>query len=455
MNLLQLMPTFPPVSEETLRRYDVPAPRYTSYPTVPAWTDRVGPAAFAAALARASQRPAAPLSTYLHIPFCRERCAFCGCNVVVTRSRDKADRYLDTLTREMDTVADLLGERRSLSQIHWGGGTPTFLDERQIETLWMAITRHFRVLPDAEVAIEIDPVVTSRSQLELLRKLGFNRLSVGVQDLDPRVQKSIDRVQSVEETRAALDHARALGFKGINFDLIYGLPLQTPKTWQRTLEQILEMRPDRLAVYSFAHVPDVRPNQKRLPVAGIPRGAEKLELFRLAWEALTGAGYQQIGMDHFAVPEDELALAQSRRALGRNFQGYTVQAATEVVAFGASAISDIGGVFAQNAHGLPRYQGAVNQGELAVERGIELTADDVQRRAIISQLMCNFWVDLRGVPGFQPELARLSELEREGLVQVRGREIELTPLGRIFVRNVATVFDAYLERQDQSFSRTV
>ncbi len=449
------MPTFPPVSEETLRRYDVPAPRYTSYPTVPAWTDRVGPAAYAAALGRAARLPDAPLSTYVHIPFCRERCTFCGCNVVVTRSRGKADRYLGTLMREMDKVADLLGERRSLSQIHWGGGTPTFLDERQIETLWTAITRRFRVLPNAEVAIEIDPVVTSRSQLDLLRKLGFNRLSVGVQDLDPEVQKAIDRVQSVEETRAALDHARALGFKGINFDLIYGLPRQTPRSWQRTLEQVLEMRPDRLAVYSFAYVPDVRPNQKRLPVAGIPRGAEKLELFRLAWEAFTGAGYQQIGMDHFAVPEDELALAQSRRALGRNFQGYTVQAATEVVAFGASAISDIGGIYVQNAHGLPRYEGAVDQDQLAVERGVLLTADDVQRRTIISQLMCNFWVDLRGVPGFERELARLSELEREGLVQVRGREIELTPLGRIFVRNIATIFDAYLDQQDQSFSRAV
>ena len=449
------MPTFPPVSEETLRRYDVPAPRYTSYPTVPAWTNRIGPAAFAAALERASKTPDAPLSTYVHIPFCRERCAFCGCNVVVTRSRDKAEFYLETLAREIDTIAELLGQRRSLSQIHWGGGTPTFLDEKQIEALWSSITRRFQVLPDAEVAIEIDPVVTSRSQLQVLRRLGFNRISVGVQDLDPRVQKAIDRVQSVEETRAALDHARALGFKGINFDLIYGLPFQTPETWKKTLEQVIEMRPDRLAVYSFAHVPDVRPNQRRLPVMGIPKGGEKLELFRLAWEALTGAGYQQIGMDHFAVPEDELARAQSRRALGRNFQGYTVQAATEVVAFGVSAISDIGGIYAQSPHSLPRYYEAVNRGELAVERGAVLSADDVQRRSIISQLMCNFWADLGGVPGFDRELERLAGPELEGLVEVHRREIEITPLGRIFVRNVATVFDAYLETQQQSFSRTV
>ena len=447
------MSTFPLVTEETLRRYDVPAPRYTSYPTAPVWSDAIGPAAYAAALNRAAQTPAAPLSLYAHIPFCKERCAFCGCNVVITRSSATADRYLGALMREMDTVAARLGERRSLSQIHWGGGTPTFLDERQIDQLWTATTRRFRVLPSAEVSIEIDPVVTTASQLDLLRGLGFNRISMGVQDLDPRVQVAITRIQSAEETRKALDHARTLGFLGINFDLIYGLPLQTKETWRRTLEQILEMRPDRLAVYSFAYVPEVRPNQKRLPVVGIPAGADKLELFRIAWEMLTGAGYQQIGMDHFAVPEDELAQAQSRRALGRNFQGYTVQTATEVVAFGASAISDIGGIYAQNSHALPRYERAVNDGDLAVERGALLSADDLQRRAIISNIMCNFWVE---VPkGFTAELARMVELEREGLVTVRGREVEVTPLGRIFVRNVASAFDAYLDKQKTTFSRAV
>ena len=447
------MSTFPPVSEATLRRYDVPAPRYTSYPTAPVWSERVGAAAYAAALERAAQRPQAPLSLYAHIPFCKERCAFCGCNVVIARSSSTADRYLGAMIREMSTVVGHLGERRSLSQIHWGGGTPTFLGERQIELLWTAITRSFRVLPGAEVAIEIDPVVTTRSQIELLRKLGFNRISLGVQDLDPQVQVAIDRVQSAAETRAALDHAREVGFTGINVDLIYGLPLQTPETWRRTLAQILEMRPDRVAVYSFAYVPDMRPNQKRLPVVGLPGGSEKLELFRIAWEAFTGAGYQQIGMDHFAVPEDELAQAQSRRALGRNFQGYTVQTATEVVAFGSSGISDIGGIYAQNAHGLPRYERAVNDGELAVERGVLLTEDDQRRRAIISQIMCNFWVQLP--PGFEAELSRLVQLEREGLVMVHGREVELTPLGRIFVRNVASVFDAYLDQQKTTFSQAV
>ena len=449
------MPTFPPVSEEFLARYDVPAPRYTSYPTAPAWTPSVGPAEFAAALDRAAQRPDAPLSLYVHIPFCSERCGFCACNVVITRSRAKADRYLGILAREMDAVAERLGQRNTVSQIHWGGGTPTFLDEKQIEALWTAITRRFRVAPHAEVAIEIDPVVTTRSQIELLRKLGFNRISLGVQDLDPVVQKAIDRVQSVEETRAALDHARALGFSGINFDLIYGLPFQTKESWARTLAQVLEMRPDRLAVYSFANVPDVRPNQRRLAQANIPHGADKLALFRMAWEAFVNAGYRQIGMDHFAAPGDELALAQERRALGRNFQGYTVQTANEVIAFGTSAISDIGGVYAQNSHSLPQYEDAIVEGRLAADRGIRLTEDDVLRRGLISQLMCNFFVDLREVPGFDSELARLAGLEREGLLTLNGRVAELTPLGRIFVRNVATVFDAYLATQAPRFSKAV
>jgi oxygen-independent coproporphyrinogen III oxidase len=448
---------FPRVSDALLRKLDVPVPRYTSYPTAPVWTDAIGPAAYAEALTRAGKDTAAPLSLYVHIPFCRERCSFCGCNVAIARSTATAEPYLGSLAREMDSVAALLQGRRTLSQIHWGGGTPTFLEERQIEWLWRAINARFRVLPDAEVAVEIDPKVTSRSQLALLRSIGFNRLSMGVQDLDPRVQQAISRIQTPEETREMLETARALGFRGINFDLIYGLPRQTPGSWSRTLQQVLEMRPDRMAVYAFAHVPDVRPNQKRLPAADLPRGLDKLELFRLAWEAFTGAGYRPIGMDHFARPDDELAEAQARRALTRNFQGYSVRAATDVVAVGVSAISDVGGVYAQNAHGIPRYQEAVDGGHLATERGFAASADDVRRRFVITQIMCNFFVDLgpRGEEEFRPELSRLRELEAEGLVQVRGGQVEVTTLGRIFVRNVASIFDAYLARGERPFSRAV
>lgn len=451
------MPEFPRVDDALLRRLDVPIPRYTSYPTAPVWSESVGRRAYAAALSNAGKQTDAPLSLYLHIPFCRERCSFCGCNVVISRSTASADAYLGSLVREMDAVAQLLGDRRTVSQIHWGGGTPTFLEERQIESLWSAITRRFRVLPDAEVAVEIDPKVTTRSQLKLLRSLGFNRMSMGVQDLDPVVQEAISRIQTQEETRDMLEGARELGFRGINFDLIYGLPRQTAASWTRTIAQVLEMAPDRVAAYAFAHVPDLRPNQKRLPLAELPRGADKLELFRIAWEAFTGAGYRPIGMDHFARPDDELAEAQARRALTRNFQGYSVRAAADVVAFGVSAISDVGGVYAQNTHSIARYKNSIADDELATERGFACTPDDVRRRAIITQLMCNFHVDLgtRAAEEFGGELARMHELEVEGLVSVQGSEIEVTPLGRIFVRNVASIFDAYLGAGQRSFSRAV
>jgi oxygen-independent coproporphyrinogen-3 oxidase len=452
------VPSFPRIDDALLRRLDVPIPRYTSYPTAPVWTESIGPSAYADALVRAGrERTDAPLSLYVHIPFCRERCSFCGCNVVIARSTDTADSYLAALVREMETVAHLLGERRSVLQIHWGGGTPTFLDERQIDSLWSAIARLFRVLPEAEVAVEIDPKVTRQSQLALLRSLGFNRMSMGVQDFDPGVQEAISRIQTPEETRDMLESARGLGFRGINFDLIYGLPRQSPQSWSRTLTQVQDMSPDRMAVYAFAHVPEVRPNQKRLPVADLPRGLDKLELFRLAWEAFTGAGYRPIGMDHFARPDDELAEAQARRALTRNFQGYSVRAATDVVAFGISGISDVGGLYAQNTHSIGRYRGAVALEALATERGFSCTADDVRRRGIITQLMCNFHVDLgeSAQQEFAGELARLHELEAEGLVSVAGNEVDVTPLGRIFVRNVASIFDAYLGANEGPFSRAV
>jgi oxygen-independent coproporphyrinogen-3 oxidase len=455
-SLEALVTNFPVVDDTLLQALDVPIPRYTSYPTAPVWTVNVGRLEYAKALVQASQQPERPISLYFHIPFCRERCSFCGCNVVVSRSSSTADEYLSAVIREMDAVAALLGERTWVSQIHWGGGTPTFLGTRQIEMLWTAISRRFHVLPDAEVAVEIDPKVTTRAQLELLRSLGFNRMSMGVQDLDPSVQEAISRIQSVEATRDMLETARALGFRGINFDLIYGLPRQTPESWKRTLDQVLSMAPDRVAAYAFAHVPDQRPNQKRLPVADLPRGTGKLELFRMAWEAFTSAGYRQIGMDHFARPDDELALAQEQRVLTRNFQGYSVRAAADVVAFGVSAISDVGGVYAQNTHSITHYKNAIDEGQLATERGFRCSPDDARRRAIITQLMCNFHVDLgeQGLTEFASELVRLRELQAEGLVNVRGAEVDVTPLGRIFVRNIASVFDSYLKGRS-GFSRAV
>ena len=451
------MITFPPITEELVKRYDVPAPRYTSYPTAPEWRDSIGPASYAEALRKAgAQGGKAPLSLYVHIPFCKERCTFCGCNVVISRKQETADKYLAMLSREMDMVAQQLGDRRSLSQIHFGGGTPTFLDERQLTTLWQSITRRFQVTADAEVAIEVDPVVTTRAQLKLLRSFGFNRISLGVQDLDPRVQQAIDRIQTEAETRGVLEYARELGFKGINVDLIYGLPYQTQESWSKTLLQVLSMKPDRAAVYGFAYVPEQRPNQKRLPVIGIPRGSAKLDLFRTAWQSFVDFGYSPIGMDHFARPDDELAKAQASRKLTRNFQGYTVRAAGDVIACGVSAISDVAGLYAQNAHGLPQYYRAMENGEFATGRGFQCSLDDRVRRDAINSIMCNFWVDLGSEELWRPELEKLRKLEGEGLVTVRGSEVELTALGRIFVRNVACVFDAYLgAKAERPFSRAV
>jgi len=449
----------PTPPEALLSRYNVSGPRYTSYPTAPEWRKDFGPEHLLARLERAGAQPSTtPLSLYVHLPFCRSLCWYCGCNVVVSKDRGAADRYIDHLVMELDLVVERLGARRTLSQVHWGGGTPTFLDEAQLERLWTALTRRFRVAPDAEVSIEVHPALTTPGQLTLLRSLGFNRVSMGLQDFDARVQQVTNRIQSAEETRALLEHARLLGFKGVNFDLIYGLPHQEAAGWARTLETVLSMRPDRLAVYSFAFMPEVLKHQRRMPAEAIPGGRTKLELFRAAYAAFVDAGYRPIGMDHFAVPEDELARAQAERRLGRNFQGYTVQAASDVVALGSTGISDVGGAYAQNVRALPRYYERVSQGCLATERGLALTEDDQRRRAVITRLMCNFWVDLGpdATGYFAPELERLRAFEDDGLVTRTGTQLELTPLGRLFVRNVAMVFDAYLAGAERPrFSRTV
>ncbi|MDY7228838.1 oxygen-independent coproporphyrinogen III oxidase [Hyalangium rubrum] len=442
-----------------MRRYNVPGPRYTSYPTVPEWRHDLGAEEFAERLAVASTAgEETPLSLYVHLPFCRSLCWYCGCNVVVGREQCAADRYLDHLSLELELLAERLGERRALAQVHWGGGTPTFLSEAQLERLWSELTRHFTPLPDAELAIEVHPAVTTPEQLTLLRRLGFNRLSMGLQDFDPRVQEVTNRLQTPEQTRALLEHARALGFSGVNFDLIYGLPYQEPEGWARTLAQVREMRPDRLAVYSFAYMPQVLKHQKRLPAQALPDPREKLELFRAAYATFLEAGYRPIGMDHFAVPEDELARAQERRTLGRNFQGYTVKAATDVVAVGSTGISDVAGAYFQNVRELPRYAAHIKQGRFATVRGLRLSEDDQRRRSVISQLMCNFWVDLgpEGAGYFAQELAQLRAFEDDGLLVRTGTQLELTPLGRLFVRNVAMVFDAYLHwSASPHFSRTV
>ncbi len=443
---------FPVISPETIRNFDKPGPRYTSYPTAPEWKTDFGPEDHARSIREAAAAsPDEPLSLYMHLPFCHSLCTFCGCNVIVSKDRSRPEQYINQLFREMDLVAELLGPRRSLSQLHWGGGTPTFLTEPQIARLWDGIMARFKLLPDAEVAIEVHPGHTTTSQLDLLAKCGFNRLSMGVQDFDPRVQDLIGRHQTIEQTQLIVDHARSVGFGGINFDLIYGLPGQNTPAWAETLKEVARLRPDRLAVYSFAYLPTLRAQQRKIPLAELPMGPDKLGLLGQAHDALVDSGYRPIGFDHFALPNDGLVRALESRTLGRNFQGYTVTAAPDTVAFGITSISDIGGAYAQNIKKPTAYAEHLKKGILPVERGVRLTTEDLQRRKWINQLLCNNWLHLSAAEmatlgAEKPDLERVVDLGlTENKTQPDGAlEIALTPLGQVFARHVAMIFDSRL-----------
>jgi oxygen-independent coproporphyrinogen III oxidase len=453
-------------SSELIKKYDRPGPRYTSYPTAPEWTDAFGPTQYVDHLARAD-RAQGPLSIYVHLPFCREMCRFCGCNVIATHDRSRADAYLDTLEKEVALVAAKLPNRRQVSQLHWGGGTPTFLDEKQLERCHGILARHFEFTKDVEKAIEIDPAITRKSQIELLARLGFNRISMGVQDFDAKVQEVVGRIQGEKETADLVQAARDNGFKGVNLDLIYGLPYQSPETWTKTLERILAIHPDRMAVFGFAYVPWSKPHQRLLPQEALPKTEQRVELFLGAVEAFTRAGYRLIGLDHFALESDELAVAQSGGYLYRNFQGYTVRPADDTVAFGMTSISDIGGAYAQNAHKLKDWVDLVEKGTVPVQRGASMSDDDVLRRFTINRVMCLLRLDLReiaekfGAPAraaIEADLkAGVQELQDDGLVTFDGEVLKVTPLGQLLVRNVAMLFDAYLKKADgkKQFSRTV
>jgi oxygen-independent coproporphyrinogen-3 oxidase len=455
-------------SPALIQKYDRPGPRYTSYPTAPEWSDAFGPAEYADHLARAD-RQGGPLSIYVHLPFCREMCRFCGCNVIATHDRTRADAYLDLLEKEVELVARRLPGRRSVTQLHWGGGTPTFLDEAQLERCHAIVARHFEFASDAEKAIEIDPAITTRSQIETLARLGFNRISMGVQDFDAKVQEVVGRIQGVKETSELVQAARDNGFHGVNLDLIYGLPYQSPDTWKRTLDEILQIRPDRMAVFGFAYVPWSKPHQRLLPQEALPKTEQRVELFLQSVQAFTSAGYRLIGLDHFALESDELARAQDAGYLYRNFQGYTVRPAADTVAFGMTSISDIGGAYAQNAHKLKDWGDQVTRGELPVERGASTSEDDVLRRFVINRVMCLLRLDLREVAEqFGAEARKaieaslrtgVQELVDDGLVTFDGDVLRVLPLGQLLVRNVAMLFDAYLPKhagdKRPTFSRTV
>lgn len=454
------------VSVDLLRRYNVPGPRYTSYPTAPVWREGFGPQEYENVLAesREKERPA-PLSLYLHLPFCEHLCYFCACTVVISGNHSVEESYLATIEREIAWVSARAGSDRQVIQLHWGGGTPTYFSPERAGRLAGRLREAFRFAPDAEVSVEIDPRVTSREHLAVLREMGFNRVSMGVQDFDPTVQKAVNRIQSAEQTADLVAAARELGYGGINMDLIFGLPHQTPESFSRTIDRVLAIGPDRLAVYSYANVPWMKKHQKLLEPK-LPSEREKFEIFRTALSRFTESGYEYIGMDHFARPDDELSLARRNRTLHRNFQGYTTKAGTDLLGLGMSAIGAIGDAFVQNRRDLPGYRSAVESSGSAAFRGFRLSLDDRLRREIIASMLCHGVVEIPEIEAkygirfgeyFADALERLGACAADGLVQISATELAATPLGRVFLRNLAMPFDAYLPAQLEKpvFSRTL
>lgn len=449
---------------DLIRKFDVAGPRYTSYPTAPIWKESIAQPDYERTLMQLADHTSRDFSLYVHIPFCESLCFYCGCNIHLTKDTNRSLPYVDALLREMRAVSLKLPFRAQLQQVSWGGGTPTFLSVAQIRHLYAGIREHFDIHPDAEVSIEIDPRVTSFEQLETLRELGFNRVSLGIQDFDEEVQKAIHRVQTVEETSRLLAKCRDLGFTGINFDLIYGLPFQNTEKFKHSLERVRELSPDRIAFYNYAHLPSLRPHQKILEKYPMPSAAERVDMFLLAYYSFIGMGYHAIGMDHFAKANDELYRSLSTGGLYRNFMGYTVKRSPQMIGVGASAIGEFPNAYFQNVRETGAYESRITETGNAIFRGCLLSLEDRKRKWVIQALMCAFRLDYAkfqtefGEPfpsAFPDEFMRLREFVEDGILILHPERIEVTELGRLFVRNVAMVFDAYLTQKAATYSRTV
>ncbi len=442
-----------------VRKYDGYGPRYTSYPTADRFRDGFAPAQYVEALqARNEMRPRQPLSLYVHLPFCNTLCFYCACNKVITKDHGRSAKYIRYLGREIDLVSKLVEGGPAVEQLHWGGGTPTFLSHDEMATLMGMLRGAFAFAGDAEISIEVDPRKVDAQTIAFLGGLGFNRISVGIQDFDPAVQKAVNRIQSEAETRTVIDAARSIGFVSVNADLIYGLPLQTVNGFSVTLDKVIDAAPDRIALYSYAHVPHLFKPQRRIALDAVPAPGDKLAILALAIDKLGAAGYVYIGMDHFAKPGDELAAAQRERKLHRNFQGYSTKPDCDLLAFGISAIGKVGGAYMQNVKTLDEYYAALDASTLPVRRGVELTEDDVVRRDVIQKLMCNFELDFGAVEAvhgirfadyFAADLAALQPLAQDGLVTLAPDRITVTPRGRLLVRIVAMQFDRHLRESEQ------
>lgn len=455
------------VPTELLRRFDVSGPRYTSYPTADRFVEAFGPDSYRSWLEKRRLRGVPrPLSLYVHLPFCGSICYYCACNKVVTRDHGRSATYVRHLTREIAMHSEQVGAARDVVQMHWGGGTPTFLQHEELSQVMGAIRDHFRLDEHGEYSIEIDPRTLREGTLELLHKLGFNRISLGVQDFDPEVQRAVHRIQSEAETLNAIAEARRLQFRSINLDLMYGLPKQHVMGFNRTLELVIECAPDRIALYNYAHLPAVFKPQRRIDEADLPTAETRLQLLSLAIRKLTGAGYVYIGMDHFALPEDELAVAQRQGRLQRNFQGYSTHADCDLLGCGITAIGQVGPTYSQNVKRLDEYYDRISRGVLPILRGVELTPDDLLRRAVIQCLMCHFEVPIESLqiahlidfPSyFAQELIDLQPFRDAGLVKLEKEWLTVTPLGRFFIRNICMVFDRYLreKRERTAYSRAL
>lgn len=445
-----------PIDAELLRRHDRPGPRYTSYPTAPQFAADFGEAALRTAIAASNGDPIPRrLSLYVHVPYCMNPCFYCGCNRIITRDKTRSAPYIERLKREIGMMAPLFDRDREVIQLHFGGGTPNFFTPAELRDIVDEMRRQFRFsdAPDRDISIELDPRFVDPADIAELARIGFNRASLGVQDFDPDVQQAVNRVQSIEETRAVVDACREHGFHSVNIDLIYGLPKQTVEGFAKTLDTVIDIRPDRLAVYSYAHLPELFKPQRQLNAYDLPSADTKIALLQLAIGKLVDAGYVYIGMDHFALPDDELALAQARGGLHRNFMGYTTHADSNLIGFGVSSISHIGESFSQNPRTLPEWEIALDEGKLPVWRGLNMSDDDVLRGEVIQQLMCQGVIDKSRYERrfdidfdeyFAEARKRLQPLVGEGLVTLHEDAIRVTSRGRYLLRIIAMCFDAYL-----------
>jgi oxygen-independent coproporphyrinogen-3 oxidase len=452
------------VDLELVKKHNVPGPRYTSYPPATHFTDETS---FASVLEKIKENNETErdLSLYFHLPFCKTLCWFCGCTTVITTKQNESATYIEYLGKELGLAKGLLNPKRKVAQLHFGGGTPTFLTPDELRTLGRMIHQQFEFADNAEAGVEIDPRRVKRDHIDALREIGFNRASIGVQDHDPKVQAAVHRVQPYDETKRVVDWIRDAGFKSLNVDLIYGLPHQTADSFKKTLDEILTLKPDRLAVFSYAHVPWIKPAQKILMNEALPAAEVKLQLLKLTIEKLTSEGFVYIGMDHFAREDDELAVAQRQKTLQRNFQGYSTHACADIYSFGMSSISQTGSAYWQNIKELHAYYKSLDDGELPFARGYIMTEDDKVRRQTIMRLMCDLGLDYAAMSGllgldfpkyFAGEIASLADMEADGLVALNGGGLAVTDLGRLLIRNIAMRFDAYHKaRKGESFSRTI